>query len=266
MVDFSRIRGVIMDMDGVLWLGEQPLPHLHAFFNFLAERGVPVVLATNNSRKTPRDYVAKLARMGVLGFPQAHILTSGIATALYMKAHYPPQTRVHVVGGDGLREELNQAGMVLSDEEGVGAVVVGLDTEFTYEKARRAVRFIMQGAHFIGSNPDRSYPLEDGIAPGAGSLIALLETATRHPATIIGKPYRAMFEMALGILGCSAEQGLMIGDRLNTDIEGGYGAGLQTAMVLTGVDNRDHIARSDVKPTGIYDDLGALMQAWEAHA
>jgi 4-nitrophenyl phosphatase len=262
-MDFSRIKAVVLDMDGVLWRGDQPLPGLKDFFQFLTDRGIRFSLATNNSRRTQIEYVAKLARFGVEHVKESHIMTSGIATASYMQTVYPPHSLVYVIGGSGLRFELQKAGFVLGDEN-VRAVVVGIDLEFNYLKAKMATRLLREGADFIATNADRTLPLEDGLAPGAGSLVALLQTASdRHPL-VIGKPNRAMFEAVLRQMGSLAEETLMIGDRLNTDIEGAYHAGLKTALVLTGVSTREEAAAYPVKPNAIFENLPDLMAQWKS--
>lgn len=261
-MDFTSIKGVIADMDGVLWRGDQPLPGLADFFDWLRSQDIPFALATNNSSKSPADYLQKLARMGVNTLNEGQILTSGTATASYLAAHYPPGTLIHVLGGDGLRHVIAQAGFVIA-QDGVQAVVVGVDFDLTYARLKRACQLIRGGADFIGTNADATFPLPDGLAPGAGSLLAAVSTATGRSPVIIGKPAAPMFEAALRRLGTSPAHTLMIGDRLNTDIEGALRAGLRTALVLTGVTTRDDLAASAIQPDAIYDDLPALLAAWQ---
>jgi 4-nitrophenyl phosphatase len=264
MLDFSQIRAVVSDMDGVLWRGDAPMNGLHAFFEWIQTRHIPFALATNNSRRTQADYVAKLAKMGVTGVQEQHIMTSGIATAHYLQTRFATGTPIFVVGGAGLRHEIESAGFVLSDDDKdtVEAVVVGLDLEFTYTKARQAMRHLMNGAIFVGSNDDKALPLEDGLAPGAGSILAMLQTATGKAPLVMGKPNRAMFDAVLKQMKVAPEQTLMIGDRLNTDIEGAYHVGLKTALVLTGVDTRASAQAYPVQPDAIFEDLASLVQAW----
>lgn len=260
-MDFSGISGVVMDMDGVLWRGDTPLPGVAAFFTFLRERGLPFALASNNSSKAPGDYVTKLAGMGITGVPEQQIITSGTATVDYLQIHYPAGTAVHVLGGDGLRALVSAGGFTLSDET-AAVVVVGIDFNLTYNKLKRATYIIRAGADFIGTNGDATFPLADGLAPGAGSLIAALRTSTDREPVMIGKPNQPMFAAALRLLGTTPGATLMIGDRLNTDIQGAQEAGLPAALVLTGVSTRATLAASAVRPDGVYDDLPALMVAW----
>lgn len=261
-MDFGAIQGVISDMDGVLWEGSTPLPGLREFFAFLGERGLPYMLATNNSSRTPLDYARKLARLGV-DVPPERILTSGSATASELQTRYAPGTRLYCIGGDGLKQLLTRAGFELADEQ-VAAVVVGLDVDFTYQKARRAALLIRAGAAFIGTNDDRTFPMEQGLAPGAGALIAMLETASDVRAELIGKPQPAMFQAALRAMGTTAAATLMIGDRLSTDIAGGAGVGLKTAFVLSGVNRREDVAGFPHTPDLIAENLAELVTIWRA--
>lgn len=263
-MDFSQILAVVMDMDGVLWRGNERLPGMVALFDLLKQRGLPFILATNNATRTAADYVQKLAEMGVSDVPESAIITSGIATTAYLRAHYPAGTRVHVLGGSGLHRTIADAGYPLVDE-GAQVVVAGADFELTYAKLKRAALLILEGAVFIGTNPDPNFPSPEGLIPGAGSIIAALATATERQPFFIGKPGTPMFESALTLLGTSASATLMIGDRLSTDILGGQNANLKTALVLTGVTTRDELANSSIQPDGVYDDLPALLDAWNGN-
>jgi 4-nitrophenyl phosphatase len=200
--------------------------------------------------------------MGVPDVLPEQIVTSGTAAASYLGLHFLPGTRVHVLGGDGLRQVITEAGFTLADE-GAAAVVVGLDPALTYDKLKRAAFLIRGGAKFIATNDDATFPTPEGLAPGAGSLVAALRTATdRQPDATMGKPHAPMFEAALRMLETSPTATLMIGDRLNTDIEGALHLGLRTAIVLTGVSTRAEVDASPVKPDGIYADLEVLLAAW----
>ena len=169
-MDFSSINGVVMDMDGVLWRGDQALPGVAPFFDLLRARGLPFALASNNSAKTPADYVAKLAARGIErcgGTADRHV---GHGDDGLSETHYPAGAAVHVLGGDGLRAMVSTAGFVVSDEARI--VVAGIDFKLTYEKLKRATYLIRSGADFIGTNDDATFPMPDGLSPGAGSIIA----------------------------------------------------------------------------------------------
>ena len=261
---FSGIQAVISDMDGVLWRGDMALPGLGALFDLFGQRQIPFALATNNSSKTRDDYVRKLAKMGVPGITAEHIVTSGTATAAYLKKHYPVDTPVHVFGSYGLHDVVQEAGYSLTDNGDARVVVAGLNWELTYDDLRRAAALIRNGADFIGTNPDTTFPTPDGLSPGTGSLLAALQAATEVEPVVIGKPYPHMFEAALDLLGTPPEQTLMIGDRLNTDITGAVTLGLRTALVLTGITTKEELATSDVQPDAVFDDLPSLVEALAA--
>jgi len=256
----SDIKAVVSDMDGVLWRGDQKLPGMVEFFNFMRKNNIPFALATNNSGRHTSNYIQKLAKMGVPDITAKELVTSATATVDYLKNRYPDSARLYVIGNEGLFQTIEEANFTITDTD-VDAVVVGIDFDFTYEKARKATLLIRNhGAAFIGTNPDTSFPSPDGLVPGAGSVIGMIQIASDVDPVIIGKPARAMFDVALQRVGASANETLMIGDRINTDIEGGQNAGLQTAMVLTGVNSRDDI--DDIQPDYIFEGLPELIEAW----
>ena len=254
------VQAVVMDMDGVLWRGDAPLPGLHEFFEFLHQRSLPFILATNNSTKTVEAYVRTLAGLGVSVGPE-HIVTSAVATAEYLQATYPDRSiRTHLVGEPGLFEIMLRAGFpqVMTDAD---VVVVGMDRDLTYQKIRTASTLIRQGARFIGTNGDKTFPMPDGLAPGSGSVLAAIEAAAGQAPFIVGKPEPVMFEMALARLGAVAARTLMIGDRLETDILGGQQAGLISALVRSGVTSPEVLAASPIEPDLIFDGLPDLQAA-----
>jgi 4-nitrophenyl phosphatase len=260
-VNLSTIKAVIADMDGVLWHGDVPLPGLVEFFDLLRARGIPFALATNNSAKAPVEYVAKLARMGVLNVLPEQVITSGTATVSYMQTRYPPGTRVYVLGGDGLRAILTDAGYIVSEDGTAEVVMVGFAPNLTYERLKKAALLVRAGADFIGTNPDPSIPTPEGLAPGAGSIVAAVQTATDRQPLIIGKPHPPMFEAALRLLGTLPDETLMVGDRFSTDIEGAQQVGLRTALMLSGVTTREELAGFAKQPDGVYEDLPTLIAA-----
>lgn len=265
MIDFTTIRAVIMDMDGVLWRGTQVLPGAPALFSFLRARGLPFALATNNSSRAPSDYVEKLAALAIGAVEPEQIITSGTAAARYLRSRFSPGTPVHVLGGDGLRALIQSAGFTLVGMEGEAAVVVvGIDFDLTYAKLKRAALLIRAGAEFIGTNADATFPLPDGLAPGAGSLLAALRTATGREPRIMGKPAAPMFEAALEVVAVPPASTLMIGDRLDTDIAGASALGLRTALVLTGVAAATDLKADVALPDAVYADLPTLLHDWEA--
>jgi 4-nitrophenyl phosphatase len=260
---FNQISGVVLDMDGVLWRGDQPLPGFHDTFTWFAEKNIPYALLTNNSGKTQAQYVEKLARLGVTSVSPERILTSASATATYLSNHYPAGTRVYVVGMDGIRAALTEVGFdVVSEEDGADVVVAGIDFNFTYAKLKRAALLIRDGAAFIGTNGDKTFPSTEGLIPGAGSILAMLETATGVAPLVIGKPGRPMFEAALRVTNTAADKTLMVGDRLDTDIGGAQAAGMKTALLLSGVATPEDMATGDIWADVAFETLEGLLRAW----
>jgi 4-nitrophenyl phosphatase len=262
-MDLSQIRAVALDMDGVLWRDDEALPGLVEFFEFLRANKIAYSMATNNSYKTPSAYIAKLAKMGVTDVDETLVMTSATATADYMRQHYPAGTKVYIVGGNGLREALSGAGY-MSVEKGASVVVAGIDPQLTYEKLKRATMQIRAGADFIGTNADKTFPTPDGLVPGAGSVLAAIEAATDRQPIVIGKPATPMLESSLKVMGTTAAETLMIGDRLETDILGGQRAGMKTLLVLTGVSTHADIALTGIAPDVVFGTLADLTRAWRA--
>ncbi len=259
-MDFSDIEAIISDMDGVLWRGDMPLPGLHPFFDLLHSRQIPYVLATNNSSKTRQDYIDKLAKMGVAGIDRERIVTSGTATAAYLKKHYDPDVPVHVFGSPALSGMVQDAGFRLTQNGDARVVVAGIKWDLTYEDLKRTTYILQAGADFIGTNPDTTYPMPEGPAPGTGSMLAALQAASGRDPVVIGKPHPHMFQAALDLLGVPAERVLMVGDRLNTDIVGAARMGLRTALVLSGISDDEELRASSVQPDSVFDDLPALVE------
>ncbi len=249
MSRFASLRHLIIDMDGVLWRGDNPLPGLVEFFATLRRRGITFVLATNNATQTPEQYLAKLARMGVQA-AREEILTSSQATAIYLTQHSANGARVYVIGEDGIRQALRESGFKLLDLYQVEAeyVVVGMDRGLSWDKLATATLNIRAGAQFIGTNGDASLPTERGIIHGNGSILAALSTATGVTPTVIGKPEPIMYQQAMARLGGSASDTWALGDRLETDILGARRAGIPSILVLSGVATREELAACDYQP------------------
>lgn len=256
-------KAFVFDMDGVLYLGNQPIPGVNDLFNALALREIPFMLATNNSTATAADYVAKLARMKI-DVPESAIFTSGIATRDYLLEHEKPDAGIFVVGMPGLREQLfngTQFQAVQYGEVTPDVVVVGLDTTFTYDKLAQAHRAIRDGARFVATNRDATLPTEHGLMPGAGTMVAAIVTATGQEPVVIGKPQPTTLLMALHKLGVEPHDAVMVGDRLDTDILAGHRAGMLTVLVLTGVSTREEVATAEALPDLVFTDLNAVLEA-----
>jgi 4-nitrophenyl phosphatase len=260
---FRNARGFIFDMDGVLYRGGQKLPGVNDLFNALQLRERTIVLATNNSMATPAAYVSRLAEMEI-DVAEANILTSGSATAAYLSEVLPAGSGVYVIGMPALRELIFADGAfqpVQFGEEPVAAVVAGLDLQFSYDKLRLASAAIRAGARFIATNSDATLPTENGLQPGAGSIMAAIAVASGGQPVVVGKPEPLMVHEALRLFELEAPETVMIGDRLDTDILAGNRAGTLTALVLTGVSTREDLAESEVLPDLVFSDLPAMLEA-----
>jgi len=260
-IRLAEIRAVALDLDGVVWRGAETLPGVPDFFHFLTARGVPYLFLSNNSTRTVSDYVEKIGALRIAVRPD-QIVSSPVVTVAEVRRRYPEGTPIYVIGSDALKATLTGAGYYI-DPDNAAVVISGLDVHLTYEKLTIAGQRIMAGAAFISTNADRSLPIGGGkFLPGAGAILAALETMTGVRAQVMGKPEAAMFEMALERFGVPAAHTLMIGDRLDTDILGAARVGMRTILVETGVNAGDDHA--DVTPDQVFGSLADVLRAWQA--
>jgi 4-nitrophenyl phosphatase len=257
---FDAIRGCVLDMDGVLYRGNTLIPEVPEFLAALDTAGIAWSMATNNSTATPRQYVEKLAGMGIVA-PEDRIVTSGVATATYMKSRFPRGTRVYVVGMAALTEALFADGYFTPAERDAEVVVSGANFELRYEMLRTACLAIRAGAAYVATNADKTFPTEEGLIPGSGAIVAALSAATDIDPVVIGKPSPEMIGSCMAIMGTPPEQTLMIGDRLDTDILAGQRAATRTLLVLTGVSTRQEVAETGIVPDVIVETL-ADVSGW----
>jgi len=272
MEPFTNIQALIIDMDGVLWHGDQPMPGLTDFFQTLRDQQIRFILATNNASLTQEQYVNKLAKMGV-EVSHDEILTSSMATALYLSQHHnPAESRVFVIGEDGAKQPLLDHGFTLTDlyelnddkdnpNMGAHIVVCGKDSTLTWDKLATATLNIRAGAQFIGTNADTTLPTERGLTHGNGAILAALQAATGVEPIIIGKPEPIIYQQALALLGVDPALTVAIGDRLETDILGAVRTGIRSLMVLSGVSTEDDFTTTDYQPTWVMPDIRAVTQA-----
>lgn len=259
-LNLRGIRHLIVDMDGVLWREEQPLPGLQELFAFIQERDIRYTLATNNASKRPEQYVDKLASMGVQVTSES-IATSAQATAAYLADQEPDGAPVYVIGLEGLRHCLKEHGFELT-EEGARYVVVGWDPDLTWNTLAEATLLIRAGAEFIGTNPDRTFPGERGILPGNGAQLAALQAATGVEPTIIGKPHPWLYREAMRRMGAKPDTTAVVGDRIDTDIAGGERMAILTVLLLSGVSQEKDLEGSTVRPDLVYAHLREFVEAW----
>jgi NagD protein len=224
-------HGYLIDMDGVLYRGSEMIPGADQFVHELRRRNIPFRFLTNNSQRTRRDIVAKLKPMGI-DVTENHIYTCAMATATYLEEQKPRGT-AFVIGEGGLLNALHTHGYAIVDND-PDFVVVGEGRTFNLELVEAAVRMILRGAKLIATNLDPNCPTTDGVRPGCGAMVAMLETATGVKAFSVGKPSPYMFRAARKELGLTTGETTMIGDTMETDILGGVQLGFHTVLVLSG--------------------------------
>jgi len=265
--NLSRVKAWIFDLDGVIWRGSSPIEGAAESVERLRAAGKRCLFATNNSARAPEDFASRLNAMGIRALPE-DVVTSATATAFYVSVHLP-RARVFVVGEDGVQGLLRGVGARVVTVENAGdfaeveAVVAGIDRSFTYEKLRLAHFYIARGAQFIATNRDATFPVEGGVVPGAGSIVAAIETASSVVPLSMGKPEPAMLWGILERLGLSPDEAAIVGDRLDTDIACGARAGIGTVCVGTGVTplQTAREATGELRPDLVFRDLPDMMAA-----
>jgi 5'-nucleotidase len=249
------MKSYVLDMDGVVYRGNQLIPGAREFIERLQAGGHPFLFLTNGSQRTPLDFQRKLERLG-LNIPEERFFTSALATAAFLQSQKPGGT-AYVIGEPGLTHALYQVGYSLTEVD-PDYVVLGDTPSYDYAKIVQAVRLILGGARFIATNPDVSGPVEEGLHPACGALAAPIEKVTGRQAYYVGKPNPLMMREALRRLDAHADESVMIGDRMDTDILAGLGAGMETVMVLTGVTAREELARFSYQPHQVVETLAEL--------
>lgn len=255
-------------MDGVLYRGSALIPRADEFINTLRDRNIPFRLLTNNSQRARRDVVAKLARMGI-DVEDEHVFTSAMATARFL-AEQKPDGTAFVIGEGGLLTAMHQYGYAIVDHD-PDYVVVGEGRTFNLELVEQAVRMILQGAKLIATNLDPNCPVQNGLRPGCGAMVAMLEIATGVKAFSVGKPSPVMMRAARKELGLATAETTMIGDTMETDILGGVQLGFHTVLVLSGGTSRDDLSRYAYRPELVVESLAELAdildrQEWSGPA
>jgi len=265
MIDlFQKYDLFLIDLDGVVWRGEMPIRENLPTIKKLVEKK-KVYFVTNNSSLHREEYIEKLRKLGI-ETTLARIVTSGFISAEYTRKR--KISSVFIIGEEGLKKEFLQKGIeVLSEPDEVisfssslpSGLVIGLDREFNYKKLWCAQKILSSGGHFIATNRDSTFPLEEGIAPGAGCIVAAVEYASsRKPDVIIGKPFPFLYLYALQREGIKKKRVIVIGDRIDTDIEGAYRAGVDSLLLLTGVTKGSDVEKYKIRPTYISESLEKL--------
>jgi NagD protein len=253
-------HGYLIDMDGVLYRGSELIPGADRFISQLRQRDIPFRLLTNNSQRTRRDVVAKVARLGI-EVEEEHVFTSAMATARFLAQQKPAGT-AFVIGEGGLLTALHQNGYAVVDHE-PDYVVVGEGRTFNLELVEAAVRMILGGAKLIATNLDPNCPTQNGTRPGCGAMAAMLEIATGSRAFSVGKPSPVMMRAARKELGLATDETTIIGDTMETDILGGVQLGFHTVLVLSGGTRQEDLTRYTYRPDSVVESLSELADHLE---
>ena len=260
MIDFNSKKGFICDMDGVIYHGNQVLPGVREFIDWLQRENKEYLFLTNNSGYTRKELQQKLARMG-LDVPEEHFYTSALATAAFLKAQSPGCT-VYAIGEAGLFNALYDAGITMNDVN-PDYVVVGEGKSYTLDTLTKATNLVLKGAKLIGANSDLTGPIENGIAPACRALVAPIEMATGKQAYFCGKPNPLMMRSGLNILGCHSGEAVMVGDRMDTDVICGMECGMSTVLVLSGVSTKETLDTFAYRPSMVLDGVGDIVKLAE---
>jgi phosphoglycolate/pyridoxal phosphate phosphatase family enzyme len=254
-----RYDAYIFDLDGTIYLGDEPLPGAAETIAALRADGRRTIFLSNNPTKTRQQYAAKLSGMGIVT-PVEDIVNSSFVMAQWLR-HETPDATLFVVGEDPLIDDLRAAGFGFSERAGeIDVVVASFDRTFVYHKLQVAFDAIREGARLVATNPDRYCPTPIGGEPDAAAIIAAIEACTGARCDpIVGKPSPIMVATIIDMLQLPPDRCIMIGDRLETDIRMGLDAGMATCLVLTGDATREKLAASGLAPTLVLDRIDGLL-------
>jgi HAD superfamily hydrolase (TIGR01450 family) len=256
----ERFDGFLVDLDGVVWVGREPVPGAAEALRTLIGEGKEIVFVTNNPARSPATYVERLREMGVPVL-DGRVVTAGVVTADLAAAAAGQGASAFVIGAPGFKDTVAGAGLKLLEGEEARAadtVLVSGHRGFDYEELLTATLALQDGAGLFATSRDPTLPMPGGAWPGTGAVLAAVETASGATAAIGGKPERHLFERAR-VLIPAAERVAMVGDRLASDIAGGHRAGLQTVLVLSGASTRAGAEAADPRPDHTIEALAGLL-------
>jgi HAD superfamily hydrolase (TIGR01450 family) len=262
--DALNVDGLIVDLDGVVWRGDEAVAGSVTALAELRARGIRLVFLTNDPTNSRAEYAARLRQLGVAA-TEAQIVTSGSALATLIREHEGAGKTTFVIGSPALKGELERVGLELrATEAGRAAevVAVGGHPGFNYDELRIATQAVRDGARLYGAGRDATFPMPDGPWPATGAILAAVETAAGTRAIVAGKPEPHIFAIAHALLG-DCQQVAIVGDHLDSDIVGGHRAGLTTVLVLSGTSGHDDVASAGATPDLILPDLAALLDTAE---
>lgn len=254
-------QGYVFDLDGTVYLGDELIPGAGRTIHALRARGSQVAFLSNKPIHSRQEYADKLCRLGIQVDGRDVVNSSWVlAQELARRA---PKARVYPIGEPPLVGELKAAGLVVTDDpQQIQFVVAAFDRTFTYEKLNVAFQAIGRGARLIATNADRACPVAGGQIPDAAAVIGALEATTgKRCEWVAGKPSPRMLEVVLGRMGLGPGQCMMVGDRLETDIQMGIAARMTTVLVLTGVTTKQMLQRASIRPDYVLDSIADLVSA-----
>lgn len=250
-------RAFISDMDGVIYHGNKLLPGVPKFVEWLKKEQKKFLFLTNSSERTPKELQEKMSRLGI-DLEENVFYTSALATANFLASQKPRGT-AYIIGEAGLINALYNAGYTMNNYN-PDYVVVGDTRSYSFEKIEQAVNLVLKGAKLIGTNPDLTGPVESGIVPATKALISPIELATGRSAYFVGKPNPLMMRIALKKIGCSNEETIIVGDRMDTDIIAGIESEIETLLVLSGISTLKTVDKFPYKPSYILDGVADLVR------
>ena len=257
----DEFDGLLIDLDGVVWVGREPIPGAAETLRTLIETGKEIVFVTNNPARPPATYAERLRSAGI-PVTDERVVTAGTVTVQLAVERVGSGGSAFVIGAPGFRETAREAGLELLDGEAgrsADAVLVSGHRGFDYEELLTATLALQGGAVLFATSRDPTLPMPGGAWPGTGAVLAAVETASGATAEIGGKPERHLFDQARALIA-GAERVAMVGDRLASDIEGGQRAGLETILVLSGASSREQAESATSSPDHVLDDLTGLLR------
>lgn len=258
-VDLNHYQVFFIDMDGVVVISDQPVSGSLDAMQQLKSLG-KVYILSNNSTKTRKSFSDNMTELG-LAFPSERVVNSAYVLARYLKERIGP-VKVFTVGEKGLDEELEQIGHSIVKPAESKILAVGMDRNLTYDKLDRALTGLLAGARFFATNDDRTFPTPEGQSPGAGASVGAIKGMWFEPEQVVGKPSRIAAKIAMEVAGTTdPDECLVIGDRLETDILMAERAGMDSVLVLSGVETRKSLERSEIEPTYVVEDMSALFSS-----
>ncbi|MBN2519884.1 MAG: HAD family hydrolase [Bacteroidales bacterium] len=249
-------EGFICDMDGVIYHGNKLLPGVKEFVDWLKKENKKFLFLTNSSERSPKELKEKMRFLGV-ELEESHFYTSALATAMFLQSQNPNGS-AYIIGEAGLINALYNVGYTMNNVN-PDYVVMGESRSYSYERIEKAVNLVLNGSKLIGTNPDLTGPIENGIAPATKALISPIELATGKSAYFVGKPNPLMMRNALKILNVQRENAVIIGDRMDTDIIAGIESEIDTVLVLSGISNLETPNQFPYRPDIILNGVGDIV-------